>query len=71
MTLIKLYNKIFLVIILLMVFSLTSMLTFAQSKENISQISLKISSLANLSSEDKSDLQENILKMIYFFGLDA
>ncbi|HKL13457.1 MAG TPA: hypothetical protein VJ907_07595 [Halanaerobiales bacterium] len=47
------------------------MLTFAQSKENISQISLKISSLANLSSEDKSDLQENILKMIYFFGLDA
>ena len=49
---------------------MSSVIVFSQNKEDIVQISLKISSFENLSSEEKSNLQEEILKMIFFFHLN-
>ena len=68
---INLYNKKILVLFFLLIFVMSSVLTFSQTKEDLVQISLKISSFENLSSEEKSDLQEDILKMVFFFDLDA
>lgn len=69
--LIKLNNQKLLVLIIVVVFLMTTGLVSSQNKEDIAQISLKISNLENLSSTEKSDLQENILRMIYFFDLDT
>ena len=71
MIIIKLFKNNFLILLFLLVFMMTSMLAFAQSKEDIATISLQISRFENLSNDDKEDLQENILKMIYFFDLDT
>jgi len=54
-----------------MAFLMTSMLAFAQNKEDIAHISLKISNFENLSNDEKEELQENILRMVYFFDLDT
>jgi len=67
---INLYNKKFLILFFLLIFVMSSVIVFSQNKEDIVQISLKISSFENLSSEEKSNLQEEILKMIFFFHLN-